>query len=206
MSATGLVLDAVLMLLLVAAIAFGIRLERKLSALRAGQAAFAGAVTELNSAAARAEAAMASLRAAGQETDLLHDRIVKARELKGELESLLAKAPKPLPPLHGQGRSAPADQVGAVPNGSHPASADAARPSAVPVKGPAVTDGDAAARMAALRERLGAARAHDGAPDPARVTSLADAIAALTRNASAAAPARSISPARRATDEDLFAA
>jgi len=88
MGDVGLVMDAVLMLLLVAALAFGVRLEKKLSALRAGQAAFAGAVTDLNQAAARAEAALSSLRAASQETDMLHDRIVKARQLKAELEGL----------------------------------------------------------------------------------------------------------------------
>lgn len=89
---TGIILDCILMLLLVAALAYGVRLERKLSALRAGQAAFAGAVSELNTAAARAEAALASLRASGQETDLLHDRIVKARAVKTELEALIARA------------------------------------------------------------------------------------------------------------------
>ena len=62
---TGIVLDSILMLLLVVAIGYGIRLERKLVALRVGQLAFAGAVTELNTAAGRAEAALASLRASG---------------------------------------------------------------------------------------------------------------------------------------------
>jgi len=41
-------------------------------------------VTELNSAAGRAEQALATLRASGQETDLLHDRIIKARAVKVE--------------------------------------------------------------------------------------------------------------------------
>lgn len=91
----GMVLDALLMLLLVAALGYGVRLERKLRTLRDGQIAFAGAVTELNQAAGRAEAALASLRAAGQETDLLHDRILKARELKAQLEGLMARAASP---------------------------------------------------------------------------------------------------------------
>lgn len=91
---TGMILDAVLMLLLVAALGYGVRLERKLTALREGQLAFAGAVKELNTAASRAESALANLRASGQETDLLHDRIVKARALKQELESLIARAPQ----------------------------------------------------------------------------------------------------------------
>ena len=91
---TGMILDAVLMLLLVAALGYGVRLERKLTALREGQLAFAGAVKELNTAASRAESALANLRASGQETDLLHDRIVKARALKQELETLMARAPQ----------------------------------------------------------------------------------------------------------------
>jgi hypothetical protein len=103
----GTVLDAILMLLLVSAIAYGVRLDRRLKAVREGQAAFAGAIAELNSAAGRAESALKTLREAGQETDLLHDRIVKARALKQELEGLLARevraavaaAPAPEPKL-----------------------------------------------------------------------------------------------------------
>ena len=77
---TGMILDGALMLLLVAALGYGVRLERKLTALREGQQLFASAVTELNDAAGRAEAALATLRSSGHETDLLHDRIIKARE------------------------------------------------------------------------------------------------------------------------------
>lgn len=94
MSATGLILDGVLMLLLIGAVAFGIRLERKLAALRNGQAEFARAVSELNAAAGKAENALMALKSAGQDTDLLHDRIVKGRQLKAELEALMANAPK----------------------------------------------------------------------------------------------------------------
>jgi len=90
---TGIILDAVLMLLLVAALGYGIRLEKKLGQLRAGQQAFASAVAELNTAAGRAESALASLRASGEEADLLHDRVLKARALKLELEALLARSP-----------------------------------------------------------------------------------------------------------------
>ncbi len=87
----GTVLDAILMLLLVSAIAYGVRLDRRLKAVKEGQAAFAGAIAELNTAAGRAESALKTLRDAGQETDLLHDRIVKARALKQELEALIAR-------------------------------------------------------------------------------------------------------------------
>lgn len=98
MSATGLILDGVLMLLLIGAVGFGIRLERKLAALRNGQAEFAKAVGELNMAAGKAENALMALKSAGQDTDLLHDRIVKARALKADLEALIARAPAGVPP------------------------------------------------------------------------------------------------------------
>jgi len=104
---TGMILDGVLMLLLVAALGYGVRLEKKLTALRAGQQAFASAVAELNAAAGRAESALATLRASGQETDLLHDRIVKAREVKAQLESLIARAPAPAPVAPEPARAAP---------------------------------------------------------------------------------------------------
>ena len=91
MSATGLIMDGILILLLLAALMYGLRLEKKLKALREGQAGFAQAVSELNVAAGKAQAALADLRAASEETDLLHERIVAARTLKTELEGLIAK-------------------------------------------------------------------------------------------------------------------
>lgn len=104
MSAVGIIMDVLLIGLILAAIAFGLRLERKLKALREGQEGFAKAVTELNVAAGRAQAAMAELRAAGEETDLLHERIIAARTLKAELEGLVARgrtAPQPAPAPQG---------------------------------------------------------------------------------------------------------
>ena len=174
---TGMILDGVLMLLLVAALGYGVRLERKLTALRAGQQAFASAVTELNAAAGRAEAALASLRASGQETDLLHDRIIKAREVKAQLESLIARGPV----------SAPA--------------AVAAEPVREPVPAPAPQDDERAARMAALAERIqGMAAPKARAPGASNVTAI---LGAMTANQSAK---QSLNRARRSLDEDLFAA
>ncbi len=149
---TGMILDAVLMLLLVAALGYGVKLNKKLTTLREGQLAFAGAVKELNAAAARAEAALANLRASGQETDLLHDRIVKARALKQELEGLMARAPQR------EAVAAPVPQ---------------------PAPQPTVED-DRERRLAALAARLGdEARAPGVARDTAqRVTPVLQAIAA----------------------------
>lgn len=183
---TGMILDGVLMLLLVAALGYGVRLERKLTALRAGQLAFASAVNDLNQAAGRAEAAMASLRASGQETDLLHDRIVKAREVKAQLETLIARAPSvatPAPRAAETVREAP-------------------RPAPVPATPVAAPEDDERAlRMAALAERI------QGLSTPARAPEGRDNVrailGALTANQSAK---QSLNQARRRLDDDLFAA
>jgi hypothetical protein len=175
-----MILDGVLMLLLVAALGYGVRLERKLVALRAGQQAFASAVVDLNAAAGRAEAALASLRASGPETDLLHDRIIKAREVRAQLETLIARGPV--------GRVETPREV-------------QTRPATAPVAAPAVAlaDDERAVRMAALAERIqgmvprGAAGGKD----------LAAILGALTANQTGK---QSLNQTRRNLDEDLFAA
>ena len=177
---TGMILDGVLMLLLVAALGYGVRLERKLTALREGQQAFASAVTELNAAAGRAEAALASLRASGQETDLLHDRIIKAREVKAQLEALIARGPAPAP------ATAPA----------------APEPLRAVAPAPAAPDDERALRMAALAERI------QGLATPAKArapggNNVAAILGAMTANQTAK---QSLNRARRSLDEDLFAA
>ncbi|QDH73967.1 DUF6468 domain-containing protein [Brevundimonas sp. M20] len=185
---TGMILDGVLMLLLVAALGYGVRLERKLTALRAGQLAFASAVSDLNTAAGRAEAALASLRASGQETDLLHDRIIKAREVKAQLETLIARG----------GEYAPARAAAAT---------AAPRPVApAPVAAAPVDEDDArAARMQALAERI------QGMAAPARPSAAAGNVhailGALTKHGAANQSAKqSLNQARRNLDDDLFAA
>jgi len=93
MSFAGLIMDVLLVALLLVALGFGVRLERKLKALRQGQEDFGRAVGDLDRAAARAEAGLASLKAATDEAhDSLHDRILKARELRTQLESIIARA------------------------------------------------------------------------------------------------------------------
>ncbi|HYF22782.1 MAG TPA: DUF6468 domain-containing protein [Caulobacteraceae bacterium] len=93
MSLVGLTLDLLLAALLVSALIYGVRLERKLKALRDGQAGFAQAVAELNQAAARAEGGLEALRRATDEAhDSLHDRILKGRELTQQLEAQIKRA------------------------------------------------------------------------------------------------------------------
>ena len=202
----GMILDGILMLLLALALAYGVRLERKLTALRAGQLAFAAAVTELNTAAGRAESALASLRASGQETDLLHDRIIKAREVKAQLETLIARGGADLSlPRRGEGRPASAGPGGefqdSAPAPSRPTLVDAPRQPSLPMKGRenAPLDDDRARRMAALAERI------QGMAAPARRPSgeVTAILGALTANQSGK---QSLNRARRSLDEDLFAA
>ncbi len=190
---TGMILDAALMLLLVAALAYGVRLEKKLTTLRQGQLAFAGAVGQLNQAAERAEAALASLRHSAQETDLLHDRILKAREATAMLESALARAGDLRP-------SAPPTPVEAV----APAAAPSARMRDLVADPVADADDERALRMAALARRIQDLRPGGTPSRDTRANTNVDAIVqALTANR-VAKP--SINPVRSRSDEDLFAA
>lgn len=181
----GLVMDAVLMLLLVAALGYGVRLEKRLRALREGQLAFAGAVTELNQAASRAEAALSALRGSGQETDLLHDRIVKAREVKQQLETLIARAP-----------TAPVATRAPVET----------EPTAEPAPRPREPRGEPVLSGSRDRDRSLFA---DRAPERPRllneeqVERFTPVLQALAANQAAK---QSLNRARRSLDEDLFAA
>jgi len=87
MSVVGLIMNLLLAGLLVAALAVGFRLNKRLKVLRDSHDGFEAAVRELNLAAARAEQGLADLRAATDEaTDLLADRIEKGRALAAKLE------------------------------------------------------------------------------------------------------------------------
>jgi hypothetical protein len=195
-----MIMDAVLMLLLVAAVGYGIKLERKLAALRTGQIAFAQAVTELNAAAGRAEAALANLRASGQETDLLHDRIIKAREVKQQLEVLIARAPT------ATSRSREEEAV-ARPE-PHRSAAIAPSPAAHSPAALVNDDDERARRMAALAERIqGMTPSAATGRAPAGRDNVAAIVQALTAVGSANQTAKqSLNAARRNLDDDLFAA
>ena len=206
----GIVLDSVLMLLLVAAIGYGVRLEKKLSALRAGQLAFAGAVNELNTAVGRAQSALSDLRVAGEDADLLHDRIVKARTLKGELETLMSRMERAgrMPSslnVEGRTREDGFDEQPVV------------RPTptisrAAPVM--ETVEDDRARRMQALADRIqGMAAPREAAPGQDNVSAILGALNSGRTN-SARPSVRggnqtvqdSINRARRSLDDDLFAA
>ncbi|MGX8273077.1 DUF6468 domain-containing protein [Brevundimonas diminuta] len=203
---TGIILDSILMLLLVAAIGYGIKLERKLKTLREGQLAFAAAVTELNSAAGRAEQALATLRASGQETDLLHDRIIKARAVKQELEVLIARAPaRPAESrieTREDERRAAAKALAGM-DAMIEAEAEPVRTSSV---APLLDDEARARRMASLMERIEGARAVMKAPSPKPAPVSERASPVMQALAANHAAQQSLNRARRSLDDDLFAA
>jgi hypothetical protein len=93
MNLTGLIMDGVLVALLLTALAFGMRLNTRLKTLRAGQEEFARAVAELDSAAIRAYQSLKELRSEADDSqELLHGRIVAARDVMQKLETQVARA------------------------------------------------------------------------------------------------------------------
>ena len=104
-----LILNLLLGGLLVAALALGLRLDRRLKALRDSQAGFIKAVEELDQAAAKTRAGLNQWREATDEArELLHDRIEKAKVQSAKLEKLLAQPiPEPAAPRIEPARAEP---------------------------------------------------------------------------------------------------
>lgn len=96
MSVVALAMNGFLAVLLIAALIFGWRLERRLKALRDSHEGFAKAVADLDQAAARAEQGLADLRAATDEAaETLAVRIERAQALAAQLEERVSR---PTPP------------------------------------------------------------------------------------------------------------
>jgi hypothetical protein len=94
MSLPVIAMNAVLTVLLLAALVFGWRLDRRLKALKASHESFAKAVADLDTAAARAEQGLADLRGATEEaSEVLRERIETARRLAGRLDAAFHAAP-----------------------------------------------------------------------------------------------------------------
>lgn len=93
MNPIGAALDVLVLVLLVWALGLGLKLNGRLKALREGQDGFAKAVTELDVASRRAEAGLAEMRRAAEEThDSLLGRIETARGLVARLEAVSVEA------------------------------------------------------------------------------------------------------------------
>lgn len=99
MSLVAFAMNGLLAVLLIAALAFGWRLERRLKALRDSHEGFAKAVKDLDQAAARAEQGLADLRAATDEAaETLAVRIERAQALAAQLDERISRpAPAPRP-------------------------------------------------------------------------------------------------------------
>jgi hypothetical protein len=93
MSEIGLMMNGLLAILLLGALAVGWRLEGRLKALKASHQSFSRAVEDLDRAAARAEQGLADLRAATDEAaESLAARVERAGHLVQRLEKLTAEA------------------------------------------------------------------------------------------------------------------
>jgi hypothetical protein len=93
MSMANIIMNVILMALLVAALWFGMRLDKRLKALRAAHEGFAKAVHELDDAAIRAHNSLKELRSNADESqDLLHGRILAARDVLQKLDLQVARA------------------------------------------------------------------------------------------------------------------
>ncbi len=85
MSLVALSLNLLLAALLLCALVIGVRLERRLKAVRDGQLAFVVAISELDAAAHKAKEGLAELRGATDEaTDVLGGRIARAEVYVGD--------------------------------------------------------------------------------------------------------------------------
>jgi hypothetical protein len=97
MTLAALTLNGLLCVLLLACLAVGWRLERRLKALRDSHEGFAKAVADLDAAALKAERGLADLRAATDEAaESLAGRIEAARKLALRLDGAMAGAPAEL--------------------------------------------------------------------------------------------------------------
>jgi hypothetical protein len=86
-------LEVLLAVLLLATLFFGVKLERKLKALRQSQAGFASAVRDLDGAAQRTEAGLDALRyATEQARNVLVERMDAAQAMALRLEELTGEA------------------------------------------------------------------------------------------------------------------
>ena len=87
------IMDVILGGLLIAALMLGMRLDKKLVALRAAHEGFAKAVHDLDDAAIRAHASLKELRGHADESqDLLHGRVLAARDVLQKLDHQVARA------------------------------------------------------------------------------------------------------------------
>lgn len=184
MSLVSLAMDALLAVLLLTAVAVGLRLNGKLKLLRDGQGQFVRAVADLDAAAARAESGLSALRGATEEAhDALLTRIETARGLLPRLDRAGEDAASAVARLEEGVRAADA-----AARRTHAAAAAAAAESA----SPRLAARERSAPAEALRAPVAAGAEPIPFPTPRRdppVRGLADALAVAERITEAEAPA-----------------
>ncbi|MGZ8371165.1 MAG: DUF6468 domain-containing protein [Caulobacteraceae bacterium] len=93
MSPIGFAMDVLLIVLLVSAFGLGLRLNRRLKALRDTQAGFAEAAIQLNGAILRAEQGLTAMRRATEDAEVtLTERVDEARAAARKLDEAMMRA------------------------------------------------------------------------------------------------------------------
>lgn len=194
MSLIAVALQGLLAVLLLVALVFGWRLERKLKALRDAQSGFAKAVADLDGAAQRAEQGLADLRAATDEaSERLADRIDKAKALAAQLDERMSRAAAPpSEPRRDSARPAREPRDFAAPD----AAETAAPPSLAPGRRLNAQD------FEAMLERE--ARARAATPATSRPATSSRPSPMSSASTSSSAPARETPRSRARVDDDLF--
>jgi len=131
MNPVVMTLEGLLAVLLASTLLFGLKLERKLKALRQSQAGFASAVRDLDSAAARTEAGLDALRYATENAkEVMIQRMEAAQSMALRLEQITAEAEEATLRADTAARTArsSAEQVAAAAAAAADAAAAAARP------------------------------------------------------------------------------
>ncbi len=191
MSLISVALQVLLAVLLMVALVFGWRLERKLKALRDAQSGFAKAVADLDNAAQRAEQGLADLRAATDEaSEYLADRIEKAKALAVQLDERMTRAAA-APRIESRPEPAPRPMREARDFAAPPASEQA------PAGGRRLNAQD----FEAMLERE--ARARGAGPATSRPATSAQSSPISSTNP-LGAPARETPRSRARVDDDLF--
>ena len=215
MSDIGLIMNGLLGVLLIGALALGWRLEGRLKALRASHQSFTQAVEDLDRAAGRAEQGLADLRAATDEAaETLAGRIDRAGHLAGRLEKLTAEAtlaeakliaaPKAHSTLQPRPELPQAERQRPFQTRETAFARFAERYGARPAQQPLAALAEAAARNDLILEDE-----EEAAPAPAAAPRIsAEAAARIARLQALARPrpAAATAPIARATDDDLFEA
>jgi hypothetical protein len=209
MSEIGLIMNGLLGVLLVGALALGWRLEGRLKALRASHQSFTQAVEDLDRAAARAEQGLADLRAATDEAaETLAGRIDRAGHLAIRLEKLTADASAAetkltAAPSVRPHADLPVERARPLPTRDGAFARFAERYGAKPVQQPLSALAEAAARNDLILEDE-----EEPAPVPAATRLSPDAAARIARLQALARPkpaGAAAAPSAR-TDDDLFEA